>query len=68
MASSHKCRNLARKTYYLESRDGNIHALEIDALIVPSLTQDLIGGKDITNDLEFRVILDKDPNIAGIYP
>ena len=68
MASTHKC----RKTYYLESRDGNIHALEalldFDALIVPSLTQELIGGRAITNDLEFQLILDKDPNIAGIYP
>jgi hypothetical protein len=64
MASTHKC----RKTYYLESRDGNIHAIEVDALIVPSLTQNLIGGRAITNDLEFQVILDKDPNIAGIYP
>jgi hypothetical protein len=42
--------------------------LELDALIVPFLTQDLIIGRAITNDLEFQVSLDKDPNIAGIYP
>ena len=64
MVSTHKC----RKTYYVESRDGNIHAIEVDALIVPSLKRDLIGGRAITNDLDFQVILDRDPNISGIYP
>ena len=64
MSSTHKC----RKTYYVESRDGNIHAIEVDALIVPSLKQDLIGGRALTNNLNFQIILDQDPNVAGIYP
>ena len=38
---------------------------KVNALIVPSLQQDLIGG---TNNLDFQVILDQDPNVAGIYP
>ena len=32
---------------------------------MPSLQQDLIGG---TNILDFQIILDQDPNVAGIYP
>ena len=64
MSSTHKC----RKTYYVESRDGNIHAVEVDALIVPSLKQDLIRGRALTNNLNFQIILDQDPNVAGIYP
>ena len=64
MLSTHKC----RKTYYVESRDGNIHAIEVDALIVPSLKQDLIGGRALTNNLDFQIILDQDLNVVGIYP
>ena len=64
MESTHKC----RKTYYVESRDGNIHALEFDALIVPSLKQKLIGGRAVTNGLNLQVIFDKNPNICGIVP
>jgi hypothetical protein len=43
-------------TYYDESRDDNIHAIKVNALIVPSLQQDLIGG---TNNLDFQTILDQ---------
>ena len=35
MHSTHK----GKKTYYLEARDGSIHSMEFDALIVPSLTR-----------------------------
>ena len=61
MSSMHK----GRKTYYVESRDGNIHAIKVNALLVPSPQQDLIGG---TNNLDFQVILDQDPNVAEIHP
>ena len=64
MSSSHKC----KKTYYVASRSGNIIALEFDALIVPHLKQDLIGGRAVTNGMDFQVFLDKDPNVCGIYP
>jgi hypothetical protein len=64
MSSSHKC----KKTYYVASRSGNIIALEFDALIVPHLKQDLIGGRAVTNGMDFQVILDKDPHVCGIYP
>ena len=63
MMSTHKC----KKTYYAEARDGNIHCFEVDALIAP-VKQDLIGGRAITNGLKFQVILDQDPNVAGIHP
>ena len=64
MLSSHKC----KKTYYVASRSGNIISLEFDALIVPQLKQDLIGGRAVTNGMDFQVILDKEQNICGIYP
>ncbi len=54
MSSTHKC----RKTHYAESLDRNIHAIKVDALIVPSFQKDLIGG---TNNLDFQIILDQDP-------
>ena len=61
MESTHKC----RKTHYVKSRDGNIHAIESDALIVPSLKQDLFEGRAITNGLNSQVFLDKNTNICG---
>ena len=64
MHSTHK----GKKTYYLEARDGSIHSMEFDALIVPSLKQDLIGGRAVANGLDFQVILDKTPLVCGIYP
>ena len=35
---------------------------------MPSLKQDLIGGRAVTNGLDFQVILDKNPHDCGIYP
>jgi len=56
MSFTYKC----RKTYYVESRDGNINAIEVDALILPSLKQDLIGGRALTNTLNVQIILDQE--------
>ena len=56
------------KTFYCEARDGNIQAVESDALTVSSVKQDLIGERAISNGLNFQVILDKDLNACGIYP
>ena len=63
MESTHEC----NKTYYCAGRDGSIHTLEFDVLIA-SVKQDLIGGRAVTNGLDFQVILNKNPNICGIYP
>ena len=64
MESTHKC----RKTNYVKSRDGNIHAIKSDALIVPSLKQDPIQGRSVTKGLDPQVILEKNTDICGIYP
>ena len=64
MASTHKC----RKTHYVKSRDGNIRAIESDALNVPLLKQDLNEGRTDTNGLNSQVILDKNTDIRRIYP
>ena len=64
MESTHKC----RKTHYVKSRDGNIHAIKSDALIVPSLKQDPIEGRSVTNGLDSQVFLEKNTDICGIYP
>ena len=56
------------KTFYFNPRDGNIQAVESDALTVSSVKQDLIGERAISNGLNFQVILDKDLNVCGIYP
>ncbi len=37
------------------------------ALYVRELKQDLLGGKAMTNT-NYRVILDSDEGIAGVYP
>ena len=57
-----------QENIHVASRNGNIIALEFDALIVPHLKQKLIGGRAVTNGMDFQVILDKDPNVCGIYP
>ena len=64
MHSTLKC----NKTFYFNPRDGNIHAVESDALIVSSLKQDLIGERGASNGFNFQVILDKDLNVCGIHP
>ena len=64
MHSMLKC----NKIFYFNPRDGNIHVVESDALIVSSLKQDLIGESAASNGLNFQVILDKDLNVCGIYP
>ncbi len=52
----------------MKSRDGNIHAIECDALIVPSLKQDLIEGRADTNGLNSQGTLAKNTDIYGIFP
>ncbi len=37
------------------------------ALYVRELKQDLLGGKALTNT-NYRIILDSDEGIAGVYP
>ena len=63
MKSSHVC----MKTYYVKDRTGEIRPITTKAYYVKSLEHDLLGGRALTKE-GYCVILDKDPEIAGIYP
>ena len=54
---------------YLPSRHvtGTIRPITTKAYYVKELKQDLLGGSALTSE-RYRVILDKDNDIAGIYP
>ncbi len=45
-----------------------IHAIKSDELVVPSLKQDPIEGRSVTNGLASQVILEKNTDICEIYP
>ena len=64
MHSTLKC----NKTFYFNPRDGNIHVVESDALIVSFLKQGLIGESAVSYGLNFQGIRDKNLNVCGIYP
>ena len=63
MKSSHVC----MKNYYVKDRTGEIRPITTKAYYVKSLKHDLLGGRALTKE-GYRLILDKDPDIAGIYP
>jgi hypothetical protein len=63
MKSSH----IGIKTYYVYDRTGSIRPVKTRALYVRELKQDLLGGKALTNT-NYRIILDSDEGIAGVYP
>jgi hypothetical protein len=55
------------KTYYVYNRTGSIRPISTRAFYyVKELKQDLLGGRALVK-LKYRVILDKDPDISGIY-
>ena len=56
-----------RKTYYIRDATGSIHKCTTRAFYVPDLDQDLLAGRALL-EANYRVILDKDPKIAGIFP
>lgn len=62
MKATFKC----TKTYYVRDRTGTIQKLELPALIVPEIQSDLIGCKNLTK-MGYRIVLDEDPYITGIY-
>ena len=62
-----KSTHVGIKTYYIYDRTGTIRPVKTKALYVRELKQDLLGGKAMTNT-NYRVILDSDKDIAGIYP
>ena len=63
MKSSHVC----MKTYFTRSRAGEIVAISTRAYYVKSLQCDLLAGRALTR-AGYRVVLDEDTDISGIYP
>ena len=62
-----KTSSMGYKTYYVFDRTGTIRPISTKAYYVKELKQDLLGGSALTSE-RYRVILDKDDNITGIYP
>ena len=64
MKSSH----IGIKTYYAYDRTGSIRPIKTKALYVRELKQDLLGGKALTTgNTNYRIALDSDDEIAGVY-
>jgi len=63
MTASYIC----KKTYYVRNRSGELQKIELSAYIVSDIRTDIIGCKILT-DQGFRIILDRDPKISGVYP
>ena len=63
MQAEYKC----IKTYYFRDRSGTLQKVELPAYIVPELQTDLIGCKNLTKE-GYRIILDDDSRVSGIYP
>jgi hypothetical protein len=59
--------HVGTKTYSMYDRTGSIRPISTRALYVKELKQDLLGGRALIES-NYRVILDKDPDISGIYP
>ena len=55
------------KTYYIKDATGAIEKCTTASFYVPDLQQDLLAGRALSK-AGYRVILDKDPRISGIFP
>ena len=60
---------VGNKTYHVLDVTGSVPSRSITtkAYYVKDLKQDLLGGRALI-DSDFRVILDKNPEICGVYP
>ena len=54
------------KAYYFRNRSGTLQKITTSAYVVPDLQTELIGCKNLTKS-GYCIILDKDPEISGIY-
>ena len=63
MKATHTC----MKTYFIKNRTGEVVSITTPALYVKNIYQDLLSGK-ACNRVNIRIILDSDPEIAGLYP
>ncbi len=61
-AALHSC-----LTHYVYDRTGTLRPISTQAFFFRELKQDVLGGRALVKSND-RVILDKDPNIYGIYP
>ena len=55
------------KTYHVLDVTGFVRSITTKAYYVRDLKRDLLGGRALTKS-GFRVILDNDPEICGVYP
>ena len=55
------------KTYYVRDVPGSIQPVTTRIFYVPGLEQDLLGGWALIK-AKFRIILNNDPDISGIFP
>ncbi len=62
-----KSTHIGLKTYYAYDRTGTIRPIKTRALYVKECQQDLLGGTSQTNS-NYRVVLDSDNDVAGVYP
>ena len=62
-----KSTHVGIKTYYVYDRTGTLRPISTKAYYVKGLNQDLSGGSALIN-ADYRVVLDKRDDIAGIYP
>lgn len=62
-----KTTHVGRKTYYVRDVTGSIRPVTTKAFYAPELNQNLLSGRSLIN-ARYRVILDLDPKVAGIFP
>ncbi len=55
------------KTYYAHDLTGTAWPIRTKAYYVKGFRKDLLGGKALIKQ-QYRVILDEDPDVAGVYP
>ena len=62
-----KASHVGRKTYYAVDATGTIRPITTKAYYVPDLEQDLLGGRALIK-AKFRITMDADESISGIFP
>ena len=55
------------KTHYVRVVTGAIQPITTKAFYVPGFNQDLLGGRALIK-AKYRMVLDEDPTISGIFP
>ena len=66
-SSTLKASHVGNKTYHVLDVTGTVRSITTRAFYSKDLQRDLLGGRALI-DSDFRVILDKNPYICGVYP